>query len=65
MIAGYAKANGGQWEFDVSPGGRDGAASRFAQVSADDSYAFYSTLWRGALAEAGGQFIGSEVDHQV
>jgi hypothetical protein len=62
---GYAKANGGNYNFDVSPGNRDGAAARFAQVSADDSLSFYSFLWETAKAQSGGQFIGSEVDHQV
>ena len=62
----YAKANGGKFSFDVSPGDRDGAGAHFAQVSAEDSYAFYTMLWQGASARAGeGRFIGSEVDHQV
>ena len=59
----YSKANGGQYEFDVSPGDRDGV--RYAQVTADDSFGFYSALWEGAKAESGGRFVGSEVDHQV
>ena len=58
---GYAKANGGSWDFDVSPGNRDGTAARFAQVSAADSYSFYSMLWKTARLQSGGQFVGSEV----
>jgi hypothetical protein len=61
----YALHNGGKWAFDVSPGGRDGTGTHFAQVCANDSYAFYTMLWKEALAQSGGQFVGSEVDHQV
>jgi hypothetical protein len=61
----YSKTNGGQFDFDVSPGDRDGPGARYAQVTADDSFEFYSALWEGAKAASGGRFVGSEVDHQV
>jgi hypothetical protein len=38
----YSKTNGGQFEFDVSPGDRDGPGARFAQVTADDSYVVHN-----------------------
>ena len=39
--------------------------TRFAQVTANDSYAFYRYLWESAKERSGGNFVGSEVDHQV
>ena len=54
----YSKTNGGQFEFDVSPGDRDGPSARFAQVTADDPYAFYSMLWARAKAEAARRTAG-------
>jgi hypothetical protein len=51
---------GGRYRFDSN-------GQNFAQVGAEDSYAFYQALWANATAATGGRgnFIGSEVDHQV
>lgn len=54
----YRIEQGGQFRFDSNN-------RNFAQVSAEDSFAFYSELWKNATANTGGHFVGSEVDHQV
>lgn len=55
------------FDFDVIPTAtkQDHGQKHFAQVAANQSYAFYTMLWQTAKRETNGRFVGSEVDHQV